>query len=244
MLMILNHLSPLDVDAFCQLTKRIREVSQSFLEKHMALKSKYTTYSNFRDDGSENNGLLADLLRDILEDPRRALYCTRLYIYGHMGNFEDEAAADDLHTIRHTSYTKNTVKLFRDAISNCTMLPDNVKGAWINAVEVGDEDPLIALLLLLLPNLKGLRLVGCDAPFTIKLLERITEKEGTEILAQLTAVEINGCNPYMGTDYQGEDIGILNYFAALPSVKRIIAFDAYGNSENEHPELLIQPRNR
>lgn len=111
-------------------------------------------------------------------------------------------------------------------------------------MEIGDEDPLIGLLLLMLPNLTKSRLEGCDAHFTTKMLEKIGEKEGTETLAQLNVVEISGCHPRVGRRYQGEDIAIVNYFAVLPSVKRILALHAYRYWENQNPDFQLKPRNR
>ena len=237
LMMFLDLLSPSDADAFCQLSRHVRALSAPFIRKHMDLKWRYTTCRNFTARGVEPNGQPANLLRDILEKPHLALYVNRLHINGWRERWGDSGAqgvpqeAPKTLPSEETRYPESTMELFKNAIRNCAMIPEADKEGWISNVSDGDEDPLIALLLLMLPNLVKLRLTSCDGYRIEEMVGKITQDKRTKYLSKLVAVELAGLHPSNeGVEFNDNAV-IIKYFSVLPSIKRISAlhFDAQDN---------------
>ena len=59
---------------------------------------------------------------------------------------------DDL----HLRLPDDELELFKQAVKNIGRLTESEVNGWIKSIDEGDEDPLIALLLLLLPNITTL----------------------------------------------------------------------------------------
>lgn len=211
-LMVLNRLSPSDADVFCMLSKDIRKVAASFLKEHTDLKRKYTKCRYISDSAvyDNPNGPPADLLMDIIQNPNSALYVRSLHLegiqYGGANYMTKESA----------------VKLFNAAIRSCAMISgDEEQDQWCESIMTGEEDAVVALLLLMLPNLVTLRLDNCDGHLISHTLARISSSGDKVALTQLSAVQFGqGFNDRI-FDYDG----ILPSLTLLPAVKRISALN-------------------
>ena len=208
LLMTLDRLSPTDADTFCMLSKNVRAVSASFLEKHMSLKRKYThrKYSNKRI--IVRDGSLADLLRDVLRNPELGHYVRTLQIDGckriKAGYMDNREIMD----------------LFRHTIQDCAMIEGHLeKRNWTADLNHGAEDPVIALLLLMLPNLTNLRLTDCVDTYCVEYMAlRIGGTEDRTALARLSAIELGDPGHGLRPDYD-----LVLSLSSLPSIKHLSA---------------------
>lgn len=209
LLMILDRLAPTDADTFCVLSRNVRAVSASFLENHMNLKRKYTHRTYCRKTSTFPDGSLADLLRDVLQTPEFGYYVRTLQIDGHK-YLEAEH-------IRHSE----SMELFEHTIQDCAMIEGQLeKQKWIEQLNVGDEDPVIAMLLLMLPNLTDLRLADCRSSYCIQYMAmRISGTKDKPALTRLSAIEL-GDSVFRGNPDNGDLVVSLS---SLPSVKHLSA---------------------
>ncbi|KAG7001501.1 hypothetical protein G7Y79_00031g066160 [Physcia stellaris] len=94
------------------------------------------------------------------------------------------------------------------------------KQKWIWYLGLGDEDPVIAMLLLMLPNLTNLRLVDCESSKCIEYMAtRISGTKDKPALTQLSAIELGdsvwGISPH--------NCDLMLSLSSLPSVKHLSA---------------------
>ena len=208
LLMTLERLSPTDADTFCMLSRNVRAISASFLEKHMSLKRKYTHRKYSRKRNTVRDGSLADLLRDVLRNPEFGLYVRTLQIDGCK---RSEAEYKD---------DREIMELFRHTIQDCAMIEGHVeKRNWIEDLNNGAEDPVIALLFLMLPNLTKLRLTNCVDAYCVEYMApRIGGTEDGTALARLSAIELGDPGHGLRPDYD-----LMLSLSSLPSIKHLSA---------------------
>lgn len=167
-------------------------------------------------------------MKDILENTQLAPYVTRLHINGYQ-EAGAEFAAD-----------KATVELFSNFVRDSTIVPENDKEFWIALIEEGDEDSIVALVLLLLSNLRKLRLSGTYWFSSADMVRRISEMQNPAALNQLNAVELKESDP----NTVGEP-GFSQSFSLLPSMKYLSAERiAINPNDTQDPDLrtLIRAR--
>ena len=102
--------------------------------------------------------------------------------------------------------------LFQDALREMGEVEE-----WIEDMEAGDEDPIIAILLTLLPELRTLRIK--ELPLngvTFGVIQYIAEYMSTTMLSELEGVEISYDN-----DVGSKGTSVIRPFAMLPSMKKL-----------------------
>ena len=207
--------APEDVESFALVSKRTYATGSPFVKEHNKLKKDFA----FIEIGHEMNvGAPASLLKKVLLRPRTALYVTHL----SFGQFRHRWLNN-----RHVPYPDNIMALFIETIRKSSFVPRNETSSWIKIVMQGDEDPIFALLCMLLPNLTMITVRDdrYDGNISQKTILRIAEAETTMFLTRLVTVNI--------TCTCDEDVMKLSWFrtfAALPPVQSI-HFDQMGTVE-------------
>ena len=142
---------------------------------------------------------------------------------GHYSNrWHDQGYYDDCGnrwpSSGHYPYPDNVMALFVEAIQKSSFVHPDLVSYWITCVKAGDENPILALLLLLLPNLSTLSLrdgQSWEGPLQ-ETIQRIAGAEKPMFLMRLVTVE------FMFHFWEFEaDLNWLGMFAALPLVQSL-----------------------
>ena len=220
-----NIQEPEDVESFALVSKRVYAIGGPFVEEHNKLKKIYA----FTEIGHMMDRMdvvaPARLLEKVLLRPRIALYVKHLSI-GRLLACWDDLSHDDNGGIGDDEwptdglipYPENVMALFIETIRKESFVPGNETSRWVESVREGDEDPILALLLTLLPNLTmvTLREDGFDAKKSQETILRIAKAEKMLFLTRLVTVHISSAT------YEGKDaLSWLRTFAALPSVQSL-----------------------
>ena len=183
-------IEPQDVESFAIVSKNIYAIGTPFVEEHNRLKREYSLFETGPDTDASAPGML---LKDVLLQPRVALYVTHLSIgrYQYRGQYLDDDNAGHV-------YPEEDMALFIGAIRKASLVPRDDVESWITAVKAGNEDSVFALLILLLPNLTTFTLV-VESIYTTHLsdaFERIAKAENSTFLARLSTVNLHVDLPY------------------------------------------------
>lgn len=239
-------LPPHDIASFALVSKRIFAFAAPFIREYHRMKSKYAVIHK---NGGHNGSILAHLLKDVLLNPLVALYVQELHVYDWHTHWKNPSPAfphrldsdfdDPGNFLWHVPYPEQDMDLFRDCIrkANC-VLPSEVD-MWIQLLESGHEDPILALLLSLLPNLCKLSLEHHpEGTFLFATIRRIAETAPSTWLLNLRCI-------YLSEEAPGLDGGmsLVKPFLLLPSVEKISCYNL-DSRENGHgiPDFRIAPR--
>ena len=237
--MIWNCAEVEDVYNFSTVSKRVYHLVREALREHCKLSKRLSTISNVGTEGG-NTGSFAPILKEILLNPRAARYPSVLKIGTY--NFEWD-------TVEGT-YTRGTVpesdlELFKQAVrANVDSAYNGMEDEWFKSIDEGDEEPLIALLLLLLPNLRKLRFDSfVESCFCIEqALRTIMEYEDSASLRKLHSVDLR-CSATTESDFLG--FNLVRLISALPSLTHICGHGVGTCPEDLFytPDLMIYPTN-
>lgn len=212
-----NILEPENVESFALVSKHVYAIGKPFVEEHNRLKKEYS-YSETALDARAP----ALLLEEVLLRPRVALYVTHLSIGRHV---------DDEWPIHgQIPCPDDVMALFVEVIQRTGFVPLNEISNWITKLEEGNEDPILALLFMFLPNLTMVILMdaGYEGELFLETIQRIAEVEKTLFLKRLTEVVIQS-QPGEGS----LDLNCFKAFASLPLVQSI-HFDSSGAVEDDN----------
>ena len=174
---------PEGVESFALVSKRIFGLAAPFITEHARLKQQYSTLCY---PGGETGRRAAVLLETMLLNPRVALYVNELLIRGCAGCWAEQRTPHDSSWL-----SRDTVGLFKDAVTrSCLFAPSEVE-RWGASMESGDEDPILALILMQLTRLKKFELSLWDYESDRCLLEafgRITQSSEAAIPSGLPTV--------------------------------------------------------
>lgn len=166
---VAGYVMPEDIENFSLISKGVYDVVLPLLEEHRVLKKRYSAFQNLEkvefDGYNPGSRYLVDpdtfnlsdeiytmskskLLAEILTSHRVALYIKELRMWGPFEGWQPKFTS-------HVSYTKEQLALFKQALSTY-VLPSKLE-TWIEELESGNENPIISLLLILLPNLKCIK---------------------------------------------------------------------------------------
>ena len=209
-------LQPRDIENFASVSKMIRSLSGKTLLEHRKLTRQFST---FEIGGPNSRSYPAGLLKEILTNPRVALYIKHVFInYLHdnweskekgvntLMAFDPEAGENGPH-YRHTPYADEDMELFKQAMKRsrqflhfseekntcqCTRPDAEYPIGHLNEnIEHGYNYPIVILLLLLLTNLKSITVERSRAEwFFFEILRYISEGEGIAILKRQIEVKI------------------------------------------------------
>ena len=221
-------LCPKDIESFAQVSKATNTLAESSLREHRRLKKKYTRWDN----GSVGCGSeLFRLLRDVLLYPHVALYVQELFVSDWRDGWEDptQRLLNDVDPKSkngkswawHVPYSAQDTELFANAVDPASHDLSRDVTKWKSDVISGNEDAVIALLLVLLPNISSLA-IGKTSPGSniFETIEQVAKTSKTPILSKLTTVMISDdCR-----DGLLESIRVSKPFALMPSVKELRCF--------------------
>ena len=209
-LMIWNCVEVEDIYNFSTVSKKVYHLVRNALREHCKLSKRFSTISNVGTE-SEESGSFGPILKEILLNPRAAHYPSLLVIGANKFRWDQEGE----HARRMVP--ESDLDLFRKALlANIDDSHD-----WLATIDDGDEEPLIALLLLLLPNLRRLRLDSdcLESHMCIEeALRTVMDHEDSASLRKLHTVDLRYADTSAG-DLLGFKFARL--IAALPSVTRI-----------------------
>ena len=217
---------PGDVESFALVSKHVYAIGRPFVEEHNKLKKDFA----FIEIGSETDvGTPASLLEEVLLRPRTALYVTHLS-FGRFRGVWADPDRDIWPQNAHVPYPDDVMALFIETIQQSSFVPRTETSRWITSVEEGSEDPIFALLSMLLPNLVmvTLREDDYDATISQETILRIAETEKPVLLTHLDTVKI-----VWTVEEQLLHLNWFKAFATLPTVQSIQS-DCMGVFEVDH----------
>ena len=178
---------PRDVESFALVSQLIYAIGRPFVAEHNAL---VREYSEFDTDDSR----AAALLKDVLLRPRVALYvvhvitdCCERPWWVKKNDRGDDDDVDDSH------YLDEFMPMSIEAIQKRNILAPKDVQCLIQQIRIGNEDPILALLLLLLPNISTMTLPDqgwIHREYCFRTIQRIAEAKQTKSLIRLRTVNI------------------------------------------------------
>ncbi len=202
-------LEPKDIESFALVSKKIYAIGIPFIMEHNKLKKEFS----FFDTGPNTRASApAYLLKNVLLRPRVALYVTHLSIgrVQHRWQASNGEGHDDMTYSnngpknRHDPYPDDEMALFIRAIRETGFVPLVEVGKWIQDVRMGDEDEILALLSLFIPNLTTMTLYNEGRIFLQnfrKIIRRIALDGQQRFLTRLKTVCLQGDYDYLESDW-------------------------------------------
>ncbi len=207
-----------DVYNFSTISKQVYSLVRKVLREHCQLMKRLSTISNVAAESGElvEPGIFGRTLKEVLVNPRSARYPSLLEVGEWQGEWEQERGHF------RAMVPKEDLELFKQAARDNIDVEEldeeeDLEEDWLAAIDKGDEEPLIALLLLLLPNLREVHLGAIrEYHFCIETaLEIIIDDKCSR---KLRSVNLE-C---MATTWQGPlSFDHVEAFAAIPSVTSI-----------------------
>ena len=219
---IAQNVHPRDIVNFSSTSKFIHSVCEPCLKVHHEMQRKYKKCKCI---GNQNS--MAYLLSDIILHPTAALYvecldtnrCWDGWYEGH----------------GHKGYPQKMMSRLTQAVADT--VPSDQVSTWTEALESGDEDPVLALLLLRLPGINTLKInLEYTSQCLFQTLRCGMEGPGFSFLSALTTLYIRWA------DYVDPECQAISYFATLPSLRSMEIQDLYLEEGVGHRECLLQPR--
>lgn len=159
---------------FASTSKSVYELGEPFIKHYRRLRERFSKLEIHPEafssdvDGYEamesemrRRSLIATYLKDFILHPEHALYVTELKIGYLRDNWRafsntDEPEELDLDNVTggHRRYHQEDTKPIAQAIKDCTYTAEEQFDVWVNAMEEGNEGPLVALLLARVVNVK------------------------------------------------------------------------------------------
>ena len=244
-------LHPEDIESFALTSKEILALAEPFLGEHRTLKEKFSTYYTWRPGG---NVSAAGLLKEITINPRVALYVKRLVINIWRGKWESPAMqvrfvskhfmlSEELNdgiVYFHKPYAETDMQIFEQVVKrNEYAFGDDMFEVLIKAIRDGREDPIVALLLLLLTNIKHLTVtIMEDHPHFSQALQHVSNARDAQALRSLSEVELLSKFRYAAED----NLLMAKAFATLPSVKKISGSRINNAANHRRVKFNLSPR--
>ncbi|KAM0798412.1 hypothetical protein BDR22DRAFT_860065 [Usnea florida] len=203
---IAQNVHPRDIVNFSSTSKFIHSVCEPSLKVHQEMERKYKKCKC-----TGNGNLMAYLLSDIILHPTAALYVECLDTslrwdgwfepLGHKGRSY------------HPRYPQKMMSRLTQAVADT--IPSAQVSTWTAALERGDEDPVLALLLLRLPGISTLKVsFGRTSQCLFQTLRRRMEGPGLSSLSALTTLYIDLDHHHLDPECEA-----ISYFATLPSLR-------------------------
>lgn len=169
-------IEPESVENFALVSKRVYGLATPFVKEHARLEQKYSRiiYSN-------RHWRVADLLETMLLNPRVALYIKELRIKSWASCWKQQYKSPP------KPYPSGTMKVLKEAVLSSPLIPPHENRRWIEEIKKGDEDPIIALMIMQITNVTKFELSQYSWEtwgtnyFTVKTLGRITQSSEVAI---------------------------------------------------------------
>jgi len=227
--LILEDVHPRDLEAFLSTSKGHRQRGEWLLARHHLLKRTYSTFTYHKDTP---RGTPTRLLKAIWNNPRIADYVLTVDIEGWDVTFQEEDTSKASFT--RPPYTTEDLSLYESALKECKYLDNTNLAEYLSFVRKGDEEPMIMLLLVSLPNLEHLRFVSADILDGADMFRSITEEYPTQVLTRLTTAHLQASNNDPDDNY--DDFEVMVHLCSLPSLKEI-SFHRFASDPTEFEEF-------
>lgn len=223
-LMIWDFADVEDIYNFSTVSQGVYLLVCEALREHCKLTKRLSVISNVDNESGEPTSF-GPILKEILLNPRAARYPSLLNIGrcvdqwdGEVGNTPGRVLERDL-------------ELFKQAgRDNLSVSKPEKQRYWLSRFDQGDEEPLIALLLLLLPNLRKIQICSTyELCLVVEDALRMIVYEGHPSLKKLRAVDLRSATAAGSIDL---DFGLVRLFASLPSVT-CISSQLLSSNEND-----------
>ncbi len=166
--------------------RHINKLSQSALKRHQELLSRYSVVSSSLRCGD----VVAEFTANVLRGPRIGLYVSTLHLYGVFTDYTASVVVSDYSAVRK-EYSKNTMHVLEEASAFLEALFESKSSTWLDSFKEGDEDAVVALLLLNLPNLEHLSLEAFSSGQYLQLvLEYAQGRSDQGCLSRLHSVNV------------------------------------------------------
>jgi hypothetical protein len=184
------------------------------LQEHQALRGRYHRLGY---DHDYSFGYWYPHLLAILRDPAAAYYVEDLEVE----NTEHELGHDPAWNVQPEDEA-----LIREAVESEAWIPEMEKGQFIEELLAGEEDAMVTLMILRMPNLKRLSLPtecwgGLDFKYLMPIAARIAQvaSEGRDDRLPLSKLERYDGHAFNG--YYGVDFESIAPLIALPSLRTL-----------------------
>ena len=251
---ILGEVLPEDVESIALASKRVYQLAIPRLEEHRRLRKQYTNFRNSVEYKPNHwhhpGGLLADLLCKVVSDARTGLYVKKLKLYFLNYDVRDGWKPDEIfqkhittNKTRLQQDSKTRIEIIEEAIRAIEIIPTEEVDEWLQEIRRGNEDGLLALLLLYAPKLHTLKFVApfdYQSSYLLKTIQRVVG-QGSSVkpyLSHLKHVDIDF------TD-QWESLDFVRAFMSLPSLTSIKTNNLFvdGRTHEAQSAILPQPSN-
>ena len=139
---------PEAVGSFALTSKTMNSLGSSFIEEHSKLKARISSIAYTNNDSDIRP---ADTLRDLLENPRAALYVRKVFIDSWRDSW---IGSDDINPFEvYVLFPEEDMEVFREAVRESPFISKDGVAYWLRDLEVGDESNIVSLIMMLLPNL-------------------------------------------------------------------------------------------
>ena len=139
-----------DLENVYSTSQRLRRVASNFIEKHRRLKQRYNRVVSV----SQLYTGFQTLICDLHQEPEITFYVKNLVINGWAHHWPPRPYSD----YRHVRYPKAVLCALKQGIRTRLTLQPDQQESWIKMLKKGDEDPVIALVFLMFPNLESISL--------------------------------------------------------------------------------------
>lgn len=236
---ILQHVAPCDLVSACTITKSISLLAAPILAEHRRLNQHLSSFNYFFDE----DHALAKLLFLILAKPRSAHYVRSLTMQCWASGWGDTVEGFDSPASvqsRMYQYEPKDLQLLRTAVETSEMISADEVGEWLQTIQEGTENPILALLLLQLPNLSRLEIsaVGMPVEHLSRTTQRIKSAPAGTYLSHLKRVSIN-----FDADWEKPDM--MRFFTSFMSLPSMTSYHIeglrIGDEEHNLFERYLRP---
>ena len=214
-LMIWEYAELEDVYNFSTASKKVYLLVRENLREHCRLMRRLSTITNVEAEPGKPS-VLGQALKEILHNPHAARYPSLLRFQGCLG--QPQEGANNFEIFKKT-IIKNAINISKQDI-------EQDLEAWEVQVREGKEEPLLLLLLLLLPNLREIHLSS-----EFDTISCIRPTLGVILLEKLQSVSLK-CTGNTHPEFL--DFSLVSDFACQPSVTSIHSH----NVATTHDDLL------
>lgn len=203
---ISKHLHPSSILMFALANKDFCAIAKPLLEERRKFIVKYTTIEH---TGTHTSNSIPSLLEKIAGDPVIAYYIRHLTI----SSWSRGHKCYRRYIFKYSSSLKTAI---RTLVTKSDGIAESKKSVWIRSLEDdGDQEPLVALLLLHLTHVKTITL-GCPGNFPSKILETVTQISRSPNKGALTRLHT------VTLESGIHHAELLEVFAGIPSVQSIL----------------------
>lgn len=230
-------LYPEDIESFALVSHAIRTLGKPTLKRHLELRSEYSYLTNI-DGGGWIGQMLAPLLKIVLLNPHIGHYVKKLGLETYVYEWEEDedgvtnslAVNREPHyfpdgTLRYvahsartpSSYDDDDRQIFIQAMRSAAFIPCEDYKAYETAIDEGDEEPLLAMLLQYLPSLRSLDFFEPyhEKKILYPVVERMTRLGGIAAFSGLQTINFH-CIATHRTS-----IKMIGLFLNLPSLRSL-----------------------